>query len=98
MHEGPAAPDQTAALSKESRVRQLAQSWQVDHMSKFINQVEDSDGIPLINDDDESPWQRAANQLPPESGIREGRHGSPELQAKLAELCTEFADIFSTEL
>ena len=67
-------------------------------MSKFIDQVEDSDGIPLINDDDESPWQRAADQLPPESGIPEGLHGSPELKAKLTELCTEFTDIFSTEL
>jgi len=98
VHSGPAVPDQTADPSTVSRIQQLAQLWQIDHMSKFIDQVEDSDGIPLIDDDDESPWQRAADQLPSESGIPEGLHGSPELKSKLTELCTEFSDIFSTEL
>jgi hypothetical protein len=69
VHSGPAAPDQTAAPSKESRVQQLAQLWQVDHMSKFIDQVEDSDGIPLINDDDESPINYLQNQAFPKAFI-----------------------------
>jgi hypothetical protein len=31
-------------------------------MSTVIGQVEDSDDMPLIDDNDESPWQNAANQ------------------------------------
>ena len=66
-------------------------------MSKFIDQVEDTDGIPLVDDDDESPWQRAADQLTPNTGIPEALHGNPELEQQLTELCNEFSDIFSTE-
>jgi hypothetical protein len=61
VHSGTVVPDQSTAPSTVSRVQQLAQLWQIDHVSKFIDQVEDTDGIPLVDDDDESPLQRAAD-------------------------------------
>ena len=78
VHSGAVVPDQSTAPFPVSRVQQLAQLWQIDHMIKFIDQDEDTDGIPLVDDDDESPWQRAADQLPPNTGIPEGLHGNPE--------------------
>ena len=98
VHSGAVVPDQSTAPFPVSRVQQLAQLWQIDHVSKFIDQIEDTDGIPLVDDDDESPWQRAADQFPPNTGIPEAFHGNPELKQQLTELCNEFSDIFSTEL
>ena len=50
VHSGTVVPDQSTAPSTVSRVQQLAQLWQIDHVSKFIDQVEDTDGIPLVDD------------------------------------------------
>ena len=81
VHSGAVVPDQSTEPSTVSRVQQLTQLWQIDHMSKFIDQVEDSDGIPLIDDDDESPWQRAADQFPTNTGIPEALHGGTQTSA-----------------
>ena len=76
VHSGPVVPDQSTEPSPVSRIQQLAQLWQIDHMSKFIDQVEDLDGIPLIDGDDESPWQRVTDQLFPDTGIPKGVNGN----------------------
>ena len=59
-------------------------------MSTVIGQVEDSD-MPLIDDNDESPWQNAANQWPPYTEIPEGLHGNPGLKETSSELRSEFS-------
>ena len=41
----------------------LANLWEVRHKDEFVDKIIDTDGIPFIDDDMESPWQRAIEPL-----------------------------------
>ena len=96
VHSVSEGPDQPLETSPVSRIQSLAQVWQVEHMSRFIEKVDDTDGIPFV--DEETPWQRVADGEEPISGIPRDLNGSEEFKERTKLLCEKYIEIFSTEL
>ena len=89
-------PDHLQETSPVSRIQTLSQVWQVEHMSRFIDKVDDTDGIPFV--DEETPWQRVSDGEEPTSGIPRDLNGREEFKERQRMLCEKYLEIFSTEL
>jgi hypothetical protein len=84
------------AGNHRERIQTLASIRRREHMSQFIDKIEDAAGIPFK--DEESPWQRAADDTEPESELPTKVYGkSAEIQNTI-KLLTKYKHIFSTEL
>ena len=88
--------DQPQPRSTRDRLQTLATMRKVENMSVYIDRVEDADGIPFK--DEETPWQRVADDTEPEDGLPKKVYGTPENIQATIKLMQEFHDIFSTEL
>ena len=84
------------ACDPRERIQTLASIRRREHMSQFIDKVEDAAGIPFK--DEESPWQHTADETKPLSELPTKVYGTPAEIQNTIKLLSDYKHIFSTEL
>ena len=92
----PVVPGQNPMLIPSGRVSMLEETQKVEHISKFIDRIEEAEGIPFK--DESPPWERIVDGDEQFTGIPEKIYGKPEEKEQIKKLCWMYRDIFSTEL
>ena len=67
-----------------------------EHMSQYIDRVEDDAGIPFK--DEESPWQQKADETETTTELPTKVYGTPAEIQNTIKLLSDYKHIFSTEL